>query len=252
MDQDPAAGTDLNAAFRPSDESTRQTIEDELEESLFVEASAGTGKTHSLVARTVNLVAEGVTTLDRIAAITFTEAAASELRHRIREKLEVEAETAQGETRRERCRQGITDLDQATIRTLHSFAGMLLHERPLEAGLPPGFDTTDEIAAGLRFDEVWKEWLDAALELDSSLASQFSTALALGLSLQQFKQVASAFHENYSDLNEAEFEAGSPSPRRYCSDGAGAVAACRASLQLLTPWSRGRVVQPCYRGSVEH
>ena len=96
MDQGPATGAEEEAVFRPSDEVARQTIERELSETLFVEASAGTGKTHSLVARTVNLVAEGVTTLDRIAAITFTEAAASELRHRIREKLEEEAEGNRG------------------------------------------------------------------------------------------------------------------------------------------------------------
>ena len=163
----PSTGAEQEGEFRPSDDATRRIIEYELGETLFVEASAGTGKTHSLVARTVNLVAQGMTTLDRIAAITFTEAAASELRHRIREKLEEEADTTQDEARRERCRQGITDLDQATVRTLHSFAGMLLHERPLEAGLPPGFDTTDEIAASLRFDEAWDEWLDTALETDS-------------------------------------------------------------------------------------
>ena len=210
MAQGPATGAEQEARFRPSDEAARQTIENELGETLFVEASAGTGKTHSLVARTVNLVGEGVTTLDRIAAITFTEAAASELRHRIREKLEEEAETTEDEARRERCRQGITDLDQATIRTLHSFAGMLLHERPLEAGLPPGFDTTDEIAAGLRFDEAWEEWLDTALETDSSLAPHLSLALTLGLSLEQLKQVAQAFHENYTDMREAGFGTGPP------------------------------------------
>lgn len=102
----PSTGAEQEGEFRPSDEATRRIIEYELGETLFVEASAGTGKTHSLVARTVNLVAQGMTTLDRIAAITFTEAAASELRHRIREKLEEEADTTQDEARRERCRQG--------------------------------------------------------------------------------------------------------------------------------------------------
>ena len=205
-----SAGSDGNARFRPSDEVARHTIEHELAETLFVEASAGTGKTHSLVARMVNLVAEDKTTLDRVAAITFTEAAAAELRYRIREGLEREVETAQDEGRRERCAKGIADLDQATIRTLHSFAGMLLHERPLEAGLPPGFDITDEIAAGLRFDEAWEEWLDGVLETGSALAPHLSIALSLGLSLQRLKQVARAFHENYDDLRGVEFEAGAP------------------------------------------
>ena len=210
MAQASSAGSDRNARFRPSDEAARHTIEHELEDTLFVEASAGTGKTHSLVARMVNLVAEGKTTLDRVAAITFTEAAASELRYRIREGLEREAETAQDETRRERCTRGIADLDQATIRTLHSFAGMLLHERPLEAGLPPGFEITDGIAAGLKFDEAWEAWLDKMLETDSKLAPHLSIALTLGLSLQRLKQVARAFHENYDDLRGADFEAGPP------------------------------------------
>ena len=205
MVQGPAAGVTPSESFRPSDWEARRVIETELAETLFVEASAGTGKTHSLVSRAVNLVAEGRTTLDKIAAITFTEAAAAELRHRIRERLEEEAEATEDGARRERCRQGLSDLDQATIRTLHSFAALLLHERPLEAGLPPGFDTTDEIAAGLKFDDAWETWLDAALESGSPLAQHLAIALTLGLTLPQLKTVARAFHENYADLSDAAF-----------------------------------------------
>ena len=205
MVQGPAAGVTPSESFRPSDWEARRVIETELAETLFVEASAGTGKTHSLVSRAVNLVAEGRATLDRIAAITFTEAAAAELRHRIRERLEEEAEATEDEDRRERCRRGLSDLDQATIRTLHSFAALLLHERPLEAGLPPGFDTTDEIAAGLKFDDAWETWLDASLESDSPLAQHLAIALTLGLTLPQLKTVARAFHENYADLSDAGF-----------------------------------------------
>ena len=205
MAQEAAPGITPPGSFRPSDWEARRVIETELAETLFVEASAGTGKTHSLVSRAVNLVAEGWTTLDRVAAITFTEAAAAELRHRIRERLEEEAEATEDGARRERCRQGLSDLDQATIRTLHSFAALLLHERPLEAGLPPGFDTTDEIAAGLKFDDAWETWLDTALESDSPLAQHLAIALTLGLTLPQLKTVARAFHDNYADLSDAGF-----------------------------------------------
>ena len=208
MVQGPPAGVTPSESFRPSDWEARNVIETELDETLFVEASAGTGKTHSLVSRVVNLVAEGRATLDRVAAITFTEAAAAELRHRIRERLEEEAEATGDAARRERCRQGVSGLDQAAIRTLHSFAALLLHERPLEAGLPPGFDTTDEIAAGLKFDEAWEIWLDAALETDSPLAQHLAIALTLGLTLGQLKDVARAFHENYADLYAASFHSG--------------------------------------------
>ena len=53
---------------------------------LFVEAGAGAGKTTALVGRILTLVDEGVP-IDEIAAITFTEKAAAELRHRLRERL---------------------------------------------------------------------------------------------------------------------------------------------------------------------
>ena len=154
--------------FVPADEDSRRVIAEQLDETLFVEASAGTGKTASLVARLVSLVRTGRTTLDRIAAITFTETAAAELRDRVRQGLEeAAADASLGEEARARCAQGTVDLDQASIQTLHSFASALLHDRPLEAGLPPAFETSDEIAAGLRFDEAWTEWIDAALEEDS-------------------------------------------------------------------------------------
>ena len=47
-----------------------------------------------------------------------------------------------GDPERDRCRQGISDIDQASIQTLHSFAADLLQARPLEAGLPPGFQVS--------------------------------------------------------------------------------------------------------------
>ena len=83
-----------SSGFEPIDQKVRKRIANDLDETLFVEASAGTGKTTSLVSRIVNLVATGRATLDRIAAITFTEAAAAELRDRIRQDLEKAAEDA--------------------------------------------------------------------------------------------------------------------------------------------------------------
>ena len=189
------------------DQSQRRVIDEELDQTLFVEASAGTGKTASLVARIVNLVASGLTTLDSIAAITFTEPAAAELRDRVRQRLE---ETVMDECRskeeRGRCQRGITDLDQATLTTLHSFAAQLLHERPLEAGLPPGFETSDQVVAGIKFDEAWDAWLDETLEENSSLAPSLSLLLNLRFSLANLKTLALAFHENYADMDNVSFD----------------------------------------------
>ena len=202
-----------SATFKPRDQAARDTIASNLQDTLFIEASAGTGKTTSLVNRVVNMIATGTATLDKIAAITFTEAAAAELRERIREELEkAAADCARSTDERDRCQQGISDLDQSAIQTLHAFAALLLHERPLEAGLPPSFEVNDEMKSGVRFNEEWDKWLDKALE-DPSLADHLSRALTLGLTLDKLKDIAHAFHNNYNDLANTVFESVAPTPQ---------------------------------------
>ena len=75
------------------DEQARDIIATQLSDTLFVEAGAGTGKTTALVGRIRNLVltenASERRSLNQIAAITFTEAAAAELRERVRMEFEV-------------------------------------------------------------------------------------------------------------------------------------------------------------------
>ena len=98
--------------------------------SLLIEAGAGTGKTTALVDRVVALVAAGDARLRDVAAITFTEAAASELRDRIRAQLELAAAgavdwVADGPPRA-RCREALAEIDDAALTTLHGFAQRLL------------------------------------------------------------------------------------------------------------------------------
>ena len=191
--------------FAPQDNRDRRRIRDSLDETLFVEAGAGTGKTTSLVDRVTRLVSSGRTTLDRVAVITFTEAAASELSDRIRERLEdATSNPSLPAEERENCRQGLADLDRASIQTLHSFAGSILRERPLEAGLPPVFDTLDAIASDLHFEEAWTAWVDWALDAPE-LAESLSLAFSLGLSTSRLRDVALKFHDNYDLLGPASF-----------------------------------------------
>ena len=192
--------------FQPQDNAERKRITTSLNETLFVEAGAGTGKTTSLVGRILELVGSGATTLDRVAAITFTEAAAAELRDRIRTELEKKAENADLDDEiRDRYRQGVEHLDSAAIQTLHSFAAALLHERPLEAGLPPAFDTMDSIESELAFDEAWTQWIDGALD-DPDLEPHFLMTLSLGLKIDGLRTIALKFHENYDLLADIAFD----------------------------------------------
>ena len=88
--------------FVPIDQAARERIRDDLDESLCVEAGAGTGKTTALVARVVNVLRTGHATVDEIAVITFTEAAAAELAARVREELEHALADETDATERER------------------------------------------------------------------------------------------------------------------------------------------------------
>ncbi len=139
----------------PPDEAERRRIRTDLDTTLFVEAGAGAGKTSSLVARIVNLVKSGVP-ITGIAAITFTEKAAAELRSRTRQRLEADggADTEAALAR----------LDHAPIGTLHSFARRILFDFPIDAGLPPGFRVLDELESALAFEEQWNDLLDTLLD----------------------------------------------------------------------------------------
>ena len=130
-------------------------IRDDLDSTLFVEAGAGAGKTSSLVARIVNLVDHGVP-ITGIAAITFTEKAAAELRTRVRQELD--------ERGTELAVAALARLDHAPIGTLHSFARRILFDFPIDAGLPPGFRVLDELESALAFEEQWGDLLDRLLD----------------------------------------------------------------------------------------
>ena len=182
---------------QPSDQQHRDRILRSLDENLFVEAGAGTGKTTALVGRIVTLIASGAAKMAGLAAITFTEAAAAELRDRVRRDLEIAAEDdSRDEVSRDRCRWAVSEMGAASVQTLHSFAQSLLRELPLEAGLPPGFEMLDPIAADLRFQQDWDQWLDESLE-SAELGPKLARALHLGLNLDQLCRVASALNDDY-------------------------------------------------------
>ena len=90
-----------------------------------LEASAGTGKTHTIAALAARYVAEG-TPLDRILLVTFTRMATGELRERVRARITEEAASEPDALRRERLARAVADFDAATIATTHGFCQEVL------------------------------------------------------------------------------------------------------------------------------
>ncbi len=196
--------------MKTADQRTLCRIVNDLSTNLIIEAGAGMGKTYALVSRVVALVKNGARMRD-IVAITFTEAAA-ELSERVRSRLEqlldennpqndedLLAEDLTDEDRK--ClERAVLELDEASVQTIHSFAAQLLRERPLDAGLPPGWMNLDEIADSERFNERWDAWLETTLARDADISPELAASLRyLAVSegdIGKWKTVAQAIAED--------------------------------------------------------
>ncbi len=187
-----------------ADEGERRRIEFDLDATLFVEAGAGTGKTTALVARVTNLVASGRVALAEVAAITFTEAAAAELRERIRLSLERAAtDPTRPDDERRRCTAALDEVDEAALQTLHGFANRILSAHAVEAGLPPGFTVRNPTEVEVAFDARWVAFL-GRLQRHPRLGPPLRAAVSLGLTVDNLRDVARAFHDAWDLAGAAE------------------------------------------------
>jgi ATP-dependent helicase/nuclease subunit A len=147
-----------------ADHDARERIANDLDATLVVEAAAGTGKTTALVTRMVRLLASGRAELDRIVALTFTEAAAGELKLRLRGAIErARQDDALPAVERERLTAALPHLEQARIGTIHSFCADLLREHPVEAGIDPLFEMAPDDVAGELFGRAFERWFERQL-----------------------------------------------------------------------------------------
>ena len=157
----------MNAQSALQDAQDRALIRGEasdgaLDATLVVEAAAGTGKTTELVRRIVRVLATGRARIQEIAAVTFTEKAAGELKLRLREAVEqARAGAAGGEAAH--LDAALRQLENAHVTTIHGFCAELLRERPVEAGLDPLFQVLTEPQAARLFNGVFDLWLQAQL-----------------------------------------------------------------------------------------
>ncbi|MGH9303104.1 MAG: UvrD-helicase domain-containing protein [Acidimicrobiales bacterium] len=192
------------------DEEARGRIRTDLGSTLFVDAGAGAGKTSELVGRALALVTSGEVELCHIAAITFTEKAAAELRDRIRRGLEACTAAGLGPLVEERCRLALEQLDGAAIGTLHSFAQRVLSQHPIEAGLPPRIEVLDEVSSNVAFEQRWSMFQDSLLS-NSEMERTLLLFFAAGVKPAAMRCIALAFEQNW-DLVAAKVPETEPDP----------------------------------------
>jgi len=123
---------------------------------VLVMAGAGTGKTYTLVQRCLDCLCNEGASLDEILVVTFTEAAATEMKQRLRRALE---EKQQANPEDSHCLEQLALFDTAHIGTLHSFCLKLVREHFYELGLDPQMAVLDEGETCLLADETLDEEL---------------------------------------------------------------------------------------------
>ena len=153
--------------YTPGQEKTIKT----LDKPLFVAAGAGSGKTFTLTQRIVWALKEGsgadgksyLNSLDQALIVTFTNAAATEIKERVREALEKEG-----------LHSAALQVDDAWISTIHGMCSRILKIHALDLGLDPEFEIIDDMTrnqlVNISIEEVLRE-----LSQDESYAEFLST-----------------------------------------------------------------------------
>ncbi len=144
---------------------------------LLVAASAGSGKTAVLVQRILHIIIDQKVDIDRLLVVTFTQAAAAEMRERISTAL---METIEKDGNDPHLRKQLLLLNHAQISTLHSFCNQIVRSYFHLIELDPRYRIADQTEAGLIKMEVMEELMEAQYEQNDpdfiELVEIFSTS----------------------------------------------------------------------------
>ncbi len=127
------------------------------DKNVLVSAAAGSGKTAVLVERIIRLVTEENVDVDSLVVVTFTEAAAGEMRERILKAIE---KRSKEEPDNDHLQKQISYIHNARITTIHSFCLDIVRQYFNEIDLDPSFTVGDEGELTLIREDVMKELLE--------------------------------------------------------------------------------------------
>lgn len=213
----------------PSPERSQREASDP-KSSVWVAASAGSGKTTVLTSRVMRLLLDGVSP-QRILCLTFTRAAAAEMANRVTARLSLWATCNDA-----KLGEDIADFQGAPpkqqqltmarrlfarvlacpggmrIRTIHAFCQELLGRFPVEAGLPPHFAVIDETDANSLMDEVLRDRLKHWQTAPESAAGRALRHLAQELGEHGFMPAMRGILRSRAKLDAALAESGGIEP----------------------------------------
>ena len=205
-------------------------------DSLLV-ANAGTGKTTTVVGKILWLLGLDVgvhadtgepiprcpepCALHEIAAITFTEKAAYDLKRKLRNEI----------ARSERAAELRWEVDRASVGTIHSFCGGILRENALRLGIDPTFRVLDAEETRPELQRVLREVVLGALEVDDSGAGE----LYRDLRMTQYEGRGGLLGLLTDALREVRWHADRHGP--WCDGDLFSDARLKELCGSLTPWT---------------
>ncbi|MDQ5936686.1 MAG: hypothetical protein QG574_4022 [Cyanobacteriota bacterium erpe_2018_sw_21hr_WHONDRS-SW48-000092_B_bin.40] len=146
----------------------QQQAVDLVDRNVLVSAGAGSGKTHVLVERYVEILRRYPDcTLSNIIAVTFTRKAAAEMRSRLKARfLTLSQEEADG-----RWLNCLAEVDGARIGTIHSLCESILKSHPADCGIDPQFEVLDELTQNELLQDSIERALKMVIELYGAAAA---------------------------------------------------------------------------------
>ncbi|MEP9387058.1 double-strand break repair helicase AddA [Mesorhizobium sp. KR9-304] len=182
----------------PGDTADRQARASDPDNSVWVSANAGSGKTHVLSQRVIRLLLQG-TDPSKILCLTYTRAAAANMSNRVFSSLsewamlgdeDLSARIAELEGRqpgadklrgaRKLFAEALETPGGLKIQTIHAFCESVLHQFPLEANIAAHFEMLDPQMEELLFAEARREMLTGAVAEKPGLAEAFAAVLERG------------------------------------------------------------------------
>lgn len=133
---------------------------------ILVSAAAGSGKTAVLINRMIEKVLdlENPIDVDELLVVTFTNASAAEMRHRMAAALE---KAIAGNPTSDHLRKQLSLLNKAQISTLHSFCLNVVRQYAYLLDIDPGFRIANETEAALLRDDILEDVLEEAYSSDN-------------------------------------------------------------------------------------
>jgi ATP-dependent helicase/nuclease subunit A len=168
-----------------------------IDHNMLVSAGAGSGKTHVLVERYLNILrCKPDLRVSNIIAVTYTKKAAQEMRTRLKAGMQRLMETAEIEEERQRWAMHRTEVDAARIGTIHSLCESVLKAFPAEARIDPKCEVLDDIESA----EIIDECINTAL-LES--VNDSTDALIFNYQVEEIRRLIASVIRQYPQFKDA-------------------------------------------------